>query len=552
MHRGTLSWAFLSLALIASLAPAQYTVGPAGQPFASIAGVPGVVPLTLVSGCDDCTETVNLSFAFPWFGSVGQTSVIVSSNGAVIFDGQATQTLCCSAWALDNGTAGGTPVIFTPVSRASVIQEDLDPAGVGSGDILSLDTGVSMIISFENCAWFPGPINGSANGQIELFANGEIEIRLGNILNAGNDFACGLSDYSNGVTSYVSPSAVIPEFNAFGVTTGAIAPAAPTGVRFVPSGAQYQVNTADASLDVDGVQGTAFNPAGLTVGVGTMSNLNLGSALMGVPHDVLIGSAALVPQYFVSANGQVVNMDLSDPTMFFLYGANTSDPLGTIAQTFTGNYAFPFTTTSPFSGTAQGLFVNAGNPDGFSLTAPVTYDAVPCSATEGFEGLTPNNGSTTAAGPYPIGWSDGGGAAQWQVRSGTTSSVATGPLTGAFSGTNYMYCETSVPNNPNVMFILRMCPYDFTGLSNFNLDFRLSRLGATIGTLNVLLDDGSGAAPTLLATYTGPEPAGADWTAESISLIPFLPTTGVGTIVFEYTSGASFTGDVAIDDFSIN
>jgi len=122
-------------------------------------------------------------------------------------------------------------------------------------------------------------------------------------------------------------------------------------------------------------------------------------------------------------------------------------------------------------------------------------------------------------------------------------------VSGAFTGSNYMYCETSVPNSPGGIFVMDTCLYDLLQLSTFDVSFRLSRIGATIGTLNVYMDDGSGAFSTLVTTYTGPEPTATDWTLETFSLVPILPATNQAAFRFEYTAGTSFTGDIAIDDF---
>ena len=46
-------------------------------------------------------------------------------------------------------------------------------------------------------------------------------------------------------------------------------------------------------------------------------------------------------------------------------------------------------------------------------------------------------------------------------------------------------------------------------------------------------------------TWTGPEPAGADWTLESITFALGGPTV---SFRFEYAAGGSFTGDLGIDD----
>lgn len=160
-----------------------------------------------------------------------------------------------------------------------------------------------------------------------------------------------------------------------------------------------------------------------------------------------------------------------------------------------------------------------------------------CIVAEGFDALA--NG----VGNYPAGWSNGGGVRQWQVHSGTTPSSGTGPASGAFAGPKYMYCETSSPAATGNTFIMNTAVYPSAGVSS--LQFALSRVGATIGTLEVRMGDGTGTFPTLLQTYTGP---GSDWTQE------MLPLTSLPANVqfqFHYTRGTSFTGDIAIDSFCL-
>ena len=96
------------------------------------------------------------------------------------------------------------------------------------------------------------------------------------------------------------------------------------------------------------------------------------------------------------------------------------------------------------------------------------------------------------------------------------------------------------------------CYHDVTSLQAFTLNFQLSRIGATVGTLRVLQDDGAGTFLTVLATYVGPDPAQVqnqtEWSAESL---PFAPLGPGVAFRFEYTSGTSFSGDIAIDDYNV-
>lgn len=166
-----------------------------------------------------------------------------------------------------------------------------------------------------------------------------------------------------------------------------------------------------------------------------------------------------------------------------------------------------------------------------------------CTFLEDFDSLT------SGAGVYPMGWSNGGGVAEWSVDSGGTPSGATGP-SAAVSGSNYYYCETSSPRTNGDTFIVNTGPFASGSLANGMLSFELSRVGATIGTLEVRMDDGSGAYATLLATYTGADPSGLEWTSEQLMLPMPLPANV--SFQFNYAQGSSFTGDIAIDDVCVN
>jgi hypothetical protein len=151
----------------------------------------------------------------------------------------------------------------------------------------------------------------------------------------------------------------------------------------------------------------------------------------------------------------------------------------------------------------------------------------------------------------PIGWTNpSAGAAAWTVQTGGTSSGSTGP-TSAFNGANYAYCETS--GFTNTTFSMDTCAVDVTTLTTGVLSFELSAIGATIGTLNVYQGDGTTFAATPIYTQTGAEPGqaqgGTEWTNKSITLSlssPFI------NFRFEYVSGTSFTGDLALDDIMLN
>lgn len=164
-----------------------------------------------------------------------------------------------------------------------------------------------------------------------------------------------------------------------------------------------------------------------------------------------------------------------------------------------------------------------------------------CVVGESFEGLS-------GTGTYPAGWANGGGTWEWQGGQLGTPSSGTGPSS-ATHGSTYFYCETSSPVVQGDTFIMDTAVYASGSLTSNTLAFDLSRVGIDIDTLEVLMDDGSGAFATTLAVYTGPEPSGTEWTNEVINLPTPLPMNF--QVRFRYTRGPGFQGDVAIDNLCL-
>ena len=94
-------------------------------------------------------------------------------------------------------------------------------------------------------------------------------------------------------------------------------------------------------------------------------------------------------------------------------------------------------------------------------------------------------------------------------------------------------------------------------MTNLQLDFALSRIGATIGTLNVyMFTDAGGWNPTPVLTYSGPDltqaQGGTEWSAESYAITALPLGASQVAFSFAYVGGGSFTGDIALDDISVN
>ncbi len=327
---------------------------------------------------------------------------------------------------------------------------------------------------------------------------------------------------------------------------------APTGAPCPPLGG-YQLNSASSSLTVSGLADPGpFLPIFKNASVNTPETMDLSSSNVGLPFDIaLLVGGATTPGWMMTGGGQLINIDISDPGVSFFNGGVLPN-LSTSAFP-APSLQIPFAVPIPILASGQLGVVNPANPDGISMSHAAEYVAETCATYQSFET------TMVGAGNAPIAWSNPSAAgAPWTVHSGGTSSTGTGP-TSAHSGSNYLYCETSAMFN--TVFSVDTCLVDLTQISGVTgvMSFALSRIGATIGFLELFIDDGSGAGfvpITDMATgvplrYLGSDPTnlqgGTEWTVETVPFLHNIAGTAI-TVRFRYTSSSSFTGDIAIDD----
>ena len=167
--------------------------------------------------------------------------------------------------------------------------------------------------------------------------------------------------------------------------------------------------------------------------------------------------------------------------------------------------------------------------------------ATPIAGTEeGFESGAPAGWVDNGGPPLQ---SPGGSQVAWSYGSFTPSG-GTGPQSGAFEGTQFMYSEGS--GAPPYGFTYEITTTSFSG--GVGVGFAVNGTGGAIGTLNVSVDDGNG--PQVIYTLTG---ANDVW--EPV-LAP-LPA-GLGssyTVTFSYAADPAgspgWSSDLGIDDFYI-
>jgi len=139
---------------------------------------------------------------------------------------------------------------------------------------------------------------------------------------------------------------------------------------------------------------------------------------------------------------------------------------------------------------------------------------------------------------------------RWEYEtSGTANSTGTGPLNDA-SGTGlYAYLETSGGALGDTAGLITP-PIDLVGLTNPELRYLYHMFGATMGSLQIYVNDGSGW--TLESTITGQQQVAETdcWLPAAVSLSSYVGDTV--RIKFLGTRGSSFTGDVSIDEIEVD
>lgn len=316
-----------------------------------------------------------------------------------------------------------------------------------------------------------------------------------------------------------------------------------TGVNCPPP--PYQMNRPEAHVNIDYAQSNGFDAGVRSVYLGSPATANFQSALSGNPYDVAITSAPVVPSFLVTSDVQIINLDLSDSSLFFM----NSGGQGINLSPFPGNFSMNLTAPqSPLNLSAQMVILDSTSPDGFVLSQGAELDVQGCSASADFDDLPRGVNA-------PLGWTNpsAGATHPWWVNWGHTPSAWTGPSS-AYSGPNYMYCETTT-GVYNAQFVMDTCLIETSQLTNFTLDFVLSRIATPpdYGTLYIYQDDGSGSFSTLIATYVGLDPNqstfGNEWSQESI---PFSPSGSRVAFRFHYAASISPREDLAIDDVQVN
>jgi hypothetical protein len=162
----------------------------------------------------------------------------------------------------------------------------------------------------------------------------------------------------------------------------------------------------------------------------------------------------------------------------------------------------------------------------FSSTATVDDGSCSYGATPSLENFDAGIGT----------WINGG----WILDASGTPSFATGPSDDMTGGGNYMFIETSTGSTGASYTLTSEC-LDVSGLNDPCLQFNHHMYGATMGTLDVLVNG------TNVWSLSGDQ--GDQWNYAQVSLSAFVGASV--TIEFVGTRGTSFTGDIALDNITV-
>ncbi len=136
----------------------------------------------------------------------------------------------------------------------------------------------------------------------------------------------------------------------------------------------------------------------------------------------------------------------------------------------------------------------------------------------------------------------------FRTNSGTTTSGSTGPNGDATTGSGiYLYTEASSGSAGDETELISPL-VDISASSNPQVKFAYHMYGATIDSLNVEINDGTGW-NSLMYIQGGQQTSNSDpWRDTAVSISAY---TGDIQVRFRVTRGSSFTGDVSIDDVEI-
>lgn len=185
---------------------------------------------------------------------------------------------------------------------------------------------------------------------------------------SGNPIGTVTISYSGGGLRYLQSTAGPFDRVDFQTTSGAgnwVIPDLVIEVCGGPTAPEYQINSSEASLTINAASGTTSTPATVTLPVGSPTLMQLTSVNLGMPWELGYGIAPLVPLSaggVGTADGQVINLDLTDPTFSTLW--NLFQSPGFV------NAALPFSVAGQVSVSTQMLIAAPAMATGLAISQP--------------------------------------------------------------------------------------------------------------------------------------------------------------------------------------
>ena len=124
-----------------------------------------------VSGCDDCSQVVNLPFAFPFYGK-SFTQVTVSSNGYLVL-GNTTATSYSNAQLSWEGTSSAPAGLIAP------LWDDWNSAA--GGDVYAGSVGSAFVVEWRDLYRYGQSSGGGYTFKVKLYGNGDFEFHYGTL-----------------------------------------------------------------------------------------------------------------------------------------------------------------------------------------------------------------------------------------------------------------------------------------------------------------------------------------------------------------------------------
>ncbi|MCH1583309.1 MAG: hypothetical protein L7S63_09340, partial [Flavobacteriales bacterium] len=151
--------------------------------------------LSAVSNCDDCTEVLQLGFAFPFYDNM-VNEITVTSNGMVYMGTGQYNSGCCSGWTLPSNQGPSIHLAHTDLHTG--VNGDVRYHTVGT------EPNRTFVLSFENVHLL-GSTSTQVDGQLLLHeADGRIELYHGGVP-SGNYLTTGINA-GDGVRASYDPA----------------------------------------------------------------------------------------------------------------------------------------------------------------------------------------------------------------------------------------------------------------------------------------------------------------------------------------------------------